>query len=273
MTTQPLSPLSSVSDPFAQVGGIDAKSLLSEVKLKLAIVGKPKTGKSWLAVTAPKPILVYDFDDRAQSLRGKDGIRIKTLVDLDQNNPNAMRTVENDLALLKSTKNAGESIPSTFVFDSVTYMKKSMENELIRQDSKLGRTIRLSPSKKLSIGAGWDIINGVRGYLEYIVNEFSQLGNVIFIFHERDEKDVDKSTSEKTAYTGRYTVDPQYLATVLCIFNECWRITIDYKNAYIVQTKPDNEFGASTTLEIDKEETPSIELILKKHHERISKKI
>lgn len=270
MTTLQLS-TNPVSDPFAAVGGIDAKELIHQVNLKLAIVGKPKVGKSWLAATAPKPLLVYDFDGRAESLRGKDGVRIKTVLDTDQNIPSAMRTVENDLAMLKNAKASGQTIPSTFVFDSVTYMKKAMENELIKQDGNLGRSIAVGPIKKIKIGKGWDIINGVRGYLEYIINEFSLLGNVIFVFHERDEKDVDKSTAEKTAYTGRFTVDPQYLATVLCLFNEVWRIEIDYTGKYLVQTKADSNFGASTTLSIDATEQASIELILAKHKAKVWK--
>jgi len=117
---------------------------------------------------------------------------------------------------------------------------------------------------------GWDVINGVRAYLEYIINEFSQLGHIIFIFHQRDEKDRDKSTPEATAYTGRQTVDPQYLETILALFNEVYNIQIDWSGKYIVQVQANSEFGASTTLRLDANEAPDIMAMLKKHEERLA---
>lgn len=263
-------------DPFGMIQGlINAEDLTStDLKLKIAIVGKPKTGKSWMAATAPGPIMYYDFDGRAASLAGKQNVMIKTVVDAKQNSPTAMKEVEKDLAAFKYAKLNGKPIPPTYVFDSITYMKKAMENELISQEPSLGRSVKLSVSNHFKIAAGWDAINGVRGYCEYIFNEFSQLGNIIYVFHQRDEKDRDKSTKTETAYTGRQTVDPQYLETILALFNEVFFIEVDpYSKKFEVTCRPTSDYGASTTMLLGEKETPNISDMMNKHQIELAKKL
>lgn len=263
-----------VIDPFAGISGaIDGSEIKADEKLKIAIIGKVKTGKSWMAATAPGPVMFYDFDGRAASLAGKTGIKVKTLVDANQASPTAMKEVEADLGVFKYNKMQGKPIPASFVFDSVTYMKKAMENELFQQQPSLARSIKLSLTKSFKIGADWDVINGVRGYLEYIFNEFTQLGTVVFVFHQKDEKDEKLSTPQKKAYTGRVTVDPQYLATLLALFNEQFFIEVDqYTKKYEVTCKPSAEFGAATTLLIGEKEPPSISAMLAKHRAELAKR-
>src|SRR6267154_6750327 len=56
---------------------IELKNMAEEPpikKVKLAIVGREKNGKSRLAATGRKPILFHDFDERAESLQGMDGV-------------------------------------------------------------------------------------------------------------------------------------------------------------------------------------------------------
>jgi AAA domain len=266
-------PQTTEKNPFEGISGIrPATEIQADSRLKIAIVGKTKTGKSWMAATAPTPVLVYDFDGRSESLQGKEGVMIKTLIDIDSNKPRAIAEVEADLSTLKWAKQQGNAVPATYVFDSITYMKKYMEYELIKQEASFGRKIKTSINKSFNVAQGWDVINGVRAYLEYVLNEFSQLGNVIFVFHQRDEKDRDKSTKTETAYTGRQTVDPQYLETVLALFNEVYYIEVDWSGNYSVQCRPNGEFGASTTLMIDEREAPSIAKILAKHRENVAKK-
>lgn len=257
-------------NPFTDIQGVKAATDINvlDTDLRIAIVGKPKVGKSWMAATAPGPVLVYDFDGRAASLAGKENVFVKTLVDESQKSPTAMKSLEADLSIFKSNKFQGKSVPRTFVFDSVTYMKKAMENEILSQSPFLGRAINLSKfgAKQLLIPQGWDAINTVRGYCEYVFNEFSRLGNVIFVFHQRDEKDRDKSTETKAAYTGRQTVDPQYLETLLALFNEVFYIDIQpYSGKYIVYTQFTDEVSAASTLLLEKEETPNISEMLEKH--------
>jgi len=263
------------SDPFAGLSGlINPAQIASEAWLKIAIIGEPKTGKSWMASTAPGPTLIYDFDGRAASLRGKPNVMVKTVQDISQVSPWAMAEVEKDLNNFKYRKSKGLPNPTTFVFDSVSYMKKAMENELMKQMGKdYYREIKLSPISILRVPQGWDVINGVKGYLEYLVAEFGTLGNIICVFHVRDEKDRDKSTAKETAYTGKLTVDPQYLASVLSVFNEVYYISVDSGGRYKVVVKPNYECRASTTLLLDANEEPDIQAIIAKHKKRLAEPV
>lgn len=250
----------------------EATKLNSTDRLKISIIGKPKSGKSWFAVSAPKPIRVYDFDDRKESIAGREGVFPVTLIDVNQATPTAMKFIESELSTLKYKKDQGKPIPSTFVFDTVTNMIKCMENELFSQESSLYRGIRLTPTKVLRLRKSWDAFNGVEGYLRYIIGEFSQLGNLIFVWHSKPEKDKTESTPEKTVYTDQVTVDPQGYATMLSLFNEVYRITINENNQYSVQCKANYEFTGSTTLLIDDVEEPDIMKIIEKHHKRLKEK-
>src|ERR1017187_6223810 len=181
-------------DPFRGMSGEDAETINAHEWLKIAILGKPKTGKSWLAATAPKPIRYYDFDDRAEALAGKPGLFIKSRP--------TMLDVETDLSIMKANKIKKIPLPTTVVFDSVTHMNRAMEEEIFRQDSKLYRTIRVGNSTSMKLRNSWDVINGIQRYVEYIIAEFSGLGvNIIFVFHEKDEKDRAESTEKETKFT------------------------------------------------------------------------
>jgi AAA domain len=249
-------------------GVIPATSVKASEKLRIAIVGKMKTGKSWFAASAPQPVLVYDFDNRAESLAGRQGVFVKTLVDIDASSPHVVQDIEADLEMFKYNKSQGKAIPATFVFDSITYFKKAIENELIKQEPTFGRKIKLA-GKIVRIPAGWDVINAVRAHLEHVINEFGALGNLIFVFHQRDEKDRDRSTKEETKYTGRQTVDPQYLETILALFNEVYFIEIEYGGKYVAKVRATDELGASTTLQLEAQEEPNIMQMIEKHHKAL----
>jgi hypothetical protein len=252
----------SLSPPslLSTFGGVESESLSQEERLKIAIVGEPKTGKSWLAATAPTPNLIFDFDDRAESLAGKSGLIIKQKP--------SMIEVERVLSIAKAAKAQKQPLPVTFTFDSVTYMNRAMEEEIFRQSPDLARTLKVGPGKGMQIRKGWDAVNGIQRYMEYLIAEFSPLGNIIFVFHERNEKDPVKTTSEQTAYTGDITVDPQYLAKSLSLFNEVYRIKQNYQGKYEVQcryTGAQDKFNASTTMLLDATESPNIMAMIQKH--------
>jgi hypothetical protein len=256
---------------FSSLGikGVSAAADIIEPSLKIALIGDPGVGKSWLAcsiASADNEVMNLDFDGRAASLQGKPHVFVKTYHDANPNIPKAMQEFETDLAALKYAKSAGKSIPSTYVIDSVSYARKATESELIRQESKLGRVVRVGTTQ-LKISAGWDIINANRLYLEYIINELSTLGNVIAIFHEREEKDVIKTTKEEVKYTGLVTIQPQYLNTITSIFNDTWRLKINYANKRVLQTGISNEFAGKCSLRgVDAEEVePNILKLLEKH--------
>lgn len=253
-----------IPNPFAGMSGLRSEDIHAEGKLKIAILGKPKTGKSWLAATAPKPIRYYDFDNRKESLGGKPGLFIESPPTL------TMLAVETDLSIMKANKIKKLPLPATVVFDSVTYMNRAMEEEIFRQDAKLYRTVRVGNNTSMRLRNSWDVINGIQRYVEYLVTEFSILGvNLIFVFHEKDEKDKAESTKEETKYTGLITTDPQYLQNSLSLLNEVYRITVNTlkpnQPSYVVTCKPTNDVLASTTLLIDAEEKPDIMAMIAKH--------
>lgn len=245
------------------LSGSFAESLSASDWLKIAIIGEPGVGKSWLAATAPQPIRVFDFDDRAESLAGKPGLLIKskpTMIDVEQ-----------DLSIAKARKKQGFSIPATWLFDSVTYMQRAMEEEIFNQVGKDAyKEIAVGPNHKMRIRKGWDTINGIQRYLEYLIAEFSALGNIIFVFHEKAEKDVAKSAPDKPAYTGDITIDPQYLANSLSLFNERYRIKVEPGTGrYLCQCKfapnQENKFNAITSMQLDPFEPPNILAMIAKH--------
>lgn len=240
-------------------------------KYKIAIVGEPKAGKSWLSYTAPGRVYVCDFDARIESLKefvrksGRTDITAKTYVDLKPAYPDAVSKLEADISMFEYNKTQGKEIPEWFVLDSITYLRVMCEHELIKQHPKMSREIRLG-TNSIKIPEGWDIINGNKGYLEYLIGRLSELGNIIAIFHELDEKDVQKSTKTEKAYTGRKTIQPQYLATLLSLFNDVWRVTIDYTGKRIVTVQPNSEFMASTSMSsLTSDEEPNIAKMIEKH--------
>ncbi len=245
-------------NPFSGMKGDRSEDITAHEFLKIALLGKAKTGKSTFAATAPKPIRIYDFDDRAESLAGKEGLFILSRP--------SMLDVETDLSVMKANKIKKLPFPATVIFDSVTYMNRAMEEEIFRQDPKLARTIRVGNSTSMKIRNSWDVINGIQRYIEYLIAEFSTLGiNIIFVFHEKDEKDRTESTATETKFTGLVTTDPQYLQNSLSLFNEVYRITVDGNKNYKVICKPNWDVFASTTLMIDAEEKPDLMAMIEKH--------
>lgn len=263
-----LTPKESEINYFEGITGlVPAKNIKAGTRLKIAIMGEPKTGKSWFAATAPKPVLVYDFDNRAESLAGMEGVMIKTLEDINQKSPIAFKALESDLSTLIYRKKEGKPIPATFVFDSITYLIRFIQNEAFTQGLDY-RSLKLSDSSSIRMSKNWDAVNAVERALHYLIGEYSQLGNLIFVFHEKPEKDKTKSTDQKSVYTEKITIDPQFLAPILSRFNEVYRIEIDSSNKHMVTCKPSREFTASTTLKLDEKELPNIQGMLNKHNSR-----
>lgn len=244
--------------------------LNAEQKLKIAIVGEQKTGKSWLALSAPGPTFHMDFDDRVESIKeyvrttNRTDITVKSYLDRDFKFPTAVQELEKDLEMFKYLKKQNKEIPSTFILDSMTFLRAACERELMRQEPKFASQIKIG-AKGINIAKGWDVINGNRSYLEYIIGNFTDLGNIICIFHELDEKDVQRSTKDEKAYTGRKTIQPQYLATLLSVFNDVFRISLDYTGKRSVLVKPSNDFLASTSMALDVTEEPDISKMIAKH--------
>jgi len=246
---------------FAGISGTASETLSATGRLKIAIVGKPKAGKSCLAATARTPMLYYDFDDRPESLAGKQGLLVKSKP--------TMLDVETDLSILKANKIKNLPLPATVCFDTVTFMQRAMEDEIFRQCKDLYREISVGNSTKVKVRKGWDVINGIQRYVGYLISEFTALAvDIIFVFHEKNEKDYTESTKEEAAYTGQLTTDPQYLSSCLSLFNEVYHIKIDERQRYVCECRPNSSGNWNTTLLLDANEPPNILDMIRKHEQK-----
>ena len=254
-------------NPFAGMSaGIKSEDVKAEDFLKIAIIGQQKSGKSWLASTAPKPVRYYDWDNRKESLEGKEGLYISSTPAL------TMLDVERDLSVMKANKIKKLPLPATIVHDTVTFMRVAMEQELKRQNPNSGlfRGIKVGSNTTVYVGQGWDVVNGIQNYMQYLIDEYTCLGiNQIFVFHERDEKDKSECTAALAKYTGKLTIDPQYLAGMLSKCNEIYHVTLDAtissKPKYMTECRPNNNINASTTMMLDATEPPDIMAMIEKH--------
>lgn len=265
-------------DELAQyIQGIKLATAATQINpadnLAIAILGEPKTGKSWLATTVAEAVgitYVFDFDRRSESIAGKPNIIVKTYIDEVQVQPQAMKAVESDLEQFKYNKMQGKPVPKAFILDSMTFLKKIMENEIFQQSKtknvQMFHEIRTGSSDKVLIPIGYDSINGVREYMLYMIAELRSLGHVICVFHERPITDKTLSTKDRTVYTGKIGVDPPYLNVLLSVFNDVWRIQLDSNNQYKVFTRANKDFNGSTSLHgLGDVENPSIAQMLQKH--------
>lgn len=242
--------------------GIHTSKLSPTKHLKMGIVGKEKAGKSWFSATAPKPIYIFDFDGRSESLRNKPGFYV-------EEKP-AIRQIGAALSIAQYHKEAGIPNPATWVFDSVTNMCKAQELEIYRLGSGMHRNIRVSDNTSVKVRQGYDATNAILRQVEFWISEFSALGNLIFVFHEIEEKDRAKSTAFEPKYTGMITAGPQYLVNVLSSFNEVFRAFVDESDQYKIQCKRSYNFPAATSMLLDPVEEPDIQGMLDKHYKRVA---
>ena len=250
-------------NPFAGLSGHSSESLSPTDRLKIAIVGKAKSGKSTLATTARTPMRYYDFDDRPESLAGKKGLFVLSKP--------TMLDVETDLSIFKANKIKKLALPETVCFDTVTFMQRAMEDEIFRQGGKdFYREIKVGNSTTVKIRKGWDAINGIQRYVAYLISEFTALGvDIIFVFHEKNEKDYTESTKEESAYTGQLTTDPQFLSSSLSLFNEVYHIKVEPNGTtYTCECRPNIYGNWNTTLLLDRTEPPNILDMIAKHDKK-----
>lgn len=243
-------------------------------RLKVAICGEPKVGKSYLiAKTCRKPALIYDCDDRRESIAGIKDVVIKTIVDKDDTDPKAWMILESDLGTLEYTleqclRDKKEFPFKTIALDSITFLRKYAEHQFLKDSSgttrnkfKIGATTYLIPKD-------WDAVTGVQKMLENTLSRLFALGvDVYATFHTRQEKDQLRSTKENTVYKDSLTIDPPNLKMLLPKFNDQWRCFVDTDGQYKVQMHPDYQFNAATVLKnVSDVEEADIQKMLEKHN-------
>jgi hypothetical protein len=244
-------------------GTVEATTFTSTDRLKLAIIGAPKAGKSRLAVTCEKPALLWDFDDRSESVAGTAGLFIKKSVDTTPTNPTAVSTLIADIGKLEYDKKQGKLEYKTFILDSMTYLAKAAVNYSMKENVA-GRKELLLGGNMFFIARGYEPYAGEDQIISNCLVRLFQLGSVIAVFHERPEE-APESTQENPKYTGKLLVEPPRYKNYLPLFNEQWRMKALANGTYQVQTKPDGQFTAATCMTIDATEKPDILEMIKKH--------
>lgn len=252
---------------ISTTGMRSASSITNVDRLKVAICGEPKTGKSYvIAKTARKPLMHYDFDDRAESIAGLPDTIIKTLVDISDTEPRAWAALEADATTMEYVASKGQLPFKSVALDSMTFLRKYAEHQMLKDVSGITRN-------KFKIGVvdyllpkDWDAVTSVQKMLETMLSRFFSMGIDVYVtFHTRPEKDQSKSTKTDFVYKDSLTVEPPNLKMLLPKFNDQWR-TVFEGGKYMIQLKPDWRFNASTVLKgVNDLEEADIQKMLEKH--------
>jgi len=257
-------------------------------RLKTAIVGRYKVGKSWLCATARRPILFIDHDLRAEALAGKPGVFVKSFKDgawfmqptAFQETIDVITKLEDSLCLAPLFPEA--NLPAdlrvaTLVFDSGQSLSASAMRQGLFGSKEIRRSIVFG-SYTAHIPKSFDGWQSEMKAVEDLVIRVMGLPvDFLITMHETAEEATD-STEETPKYTGRTGVYPPRLKNLLKNFNEVWRVDLapampaDPKNPGLylprVQCRPDYKFDACTAMKLDQFEEPNIEKMIAKHLER-----
>lgn len=258
-------------------GAKDMSQIDPTARLKIAIIGPPKGGKSRLAATAPKVgargetgLFVADFDDRAESLAGIKDVYVKTYFDHNPNVPQAWSALQIYVGKLEyaAQQSKFSELPATIVLDSLTYGARAAMRVVLNEKSITGVKQLTVGGLTTKIARGYEPYDAETSMLEGVICRLFGLNiNVICVFHETMEEAQD-STDEKPKFTGKINVAPPRLRKLLPLFNEVWRVIPDAMGKRKVQCQPNYEFIGATTLRLDASEEPDIMAMLAKHRSK-----
>lgn len=254
-------------------------------RLKAAIVGRYKVGKSWLCATARKPVLVLDYDLRAEALAGKPGVYVKSFQDpVWFKQPESFQQTIDLIAKLEDTRklrdlgfpDAPEGLElRSLAFDSVQGLAACAMRQGLYGSKDIRRSIQFGPAYTAMVPNSFDGWNAeMKAMEDLIIRAMGLPIDLLVTFHEVAEEAPD-SSPEKPKLTGRIAVYPARLKLLLKNFNELWRVDLapstNGKTTYYtpkVQCRPDYRFDACTAMSLDQFEEPNIEGMIRKHLER-----
>ncbi len=273
---------------------IEAKSLEEQKpfdKLQVLLIGHEKGGKSWLAATAPKPVLFIDFDQRADALSGRKGVYALTLRDpAPHMTPTAFNEFLDILTQLETSPDlsklsylakfniANGTNLATLVLDSVTTAARSAMKYALYTNGDLRRRISFSTdggkSWSVDFVRNFDGWNAEMSTVESAIMRCLALpSHLIATVHQTEEEAAD-STIDKKKFTGKIGVFPARYQLLMKSFNEIWHVeqAPNPENPsspiYVprVQVRADYRCPwACTNLLLEQFESPDIERMIKKH--------
>ena len=272
--------------------GTIAEEITPFEDLRLALVGKEKSGKSRVTATGRKNVLVLDFDQRKESIAGFKGVFPVTFHDAQwPDQPTAHPELLDIITQLEESLDISklkvgnlpvfpnlekEAIIRTITFDSIRNMAKhAMAYELFN-NSDLRRAIKSKGSGnhafEVHVPRSFDGWIGEVAMVEQVLMRAFAIPklDVIITLHEANEE-APGSTTEHPTYTGKITVFPVRYARILGSFNETWRMQLvaDINNpgyeVPMIQTRQTAEFAAGTCLAVPGLVDPDITKLIKTH--------
>lgn len=256
-------------------------------KLAILEVGEEKSGKSWCAATAPKPILFLDFDLRADALAGRAGVYAITYRDPESHmQPTAFCDMLDTLTKLEQGADfrtlgiatAPEGLrPATLVLDSISTSARAAMKYALYTNKDITRTLTFGGKLQVNFVRNFDGWNAEMSSLEAVVLRCLAMPfNFVSTLHEVDEETGD-STPEKPKFTGKKGPYPVRYKMLFKYFNELWHfenapsLANPASQVYLprVQVKPDYKCPwAATAMLLDQYEQPNIEAMITKHLSR-----
>ena len=235
-------------------------------RIRMALVGGDKTGKSRLASTGREPVLFIDADNRRESLAGRKGVYVLTIVDSNQMSgmqPTAfseMLTLTTMLEQGWTLKKIGEKYgavdwpdvpPRTLVDDSLFSISRCASNYVLYTNKEVRREMVMSGGK-LQIRGSRDFWNYEIPAVENLILRQLAIPNldIVVIYHEQAEES-DASTEDRRIFTGRIDVYPGRYRNLLKNFNIVWRVTRDNVIPK-VQVEADGRFTCSPGFDFSK---------------------
>jgi hypothetical protein len=274
------------------IEGRNMETESSTGRLRVAIIGPEKNGKSVLASTSPGIKLFLDFDQRAEAVAGKKGVYAITFKDPGGiKMPEAAEEVLDvmtgltsslDLSQLKTKKGLpvfpqlkSPTIIDGVIFDSMSSFAKMMMDYETYNNADLCRKVKIGPGLEVRVPRNYDAWRAeMDGVGSAVFQAFALPINVFCIFHEVAEEALD-STDEKPKYTGKVSIYPVRYKSLLKYFNEVWRVRLtpipsQSGQRYLprVYPLPDYTMDAATTMLLDPVEEPDIEKMILKHKSR-----
>jgi hypothetical protein len=255
------------------------------------LIGREKAGKSRLAATAPKPVLVLDTDGRAAALAGISGVYALTFREPPPHmQPTAFNDIldiltqleTNELDLSKLLVNGVAAFPHiapgtklrTLVADSVQTLARAAMSYALYSSPDMRRQLKIG-GWQINFVKNFDGWNAEMQAVESVLLRMIGLSNVNIIatLHETDEEAPD-STIDKPKFTGRVGIFPVRYQRLLKYFNECYHVeqapSMSNPSAMAyeprVQVRPDFRCPwAVTALDLDQFEKPDIGAMIVKH--------